>query len=80
MLPCGYALADEVIVLEQPARVPANEAGPVRAGFLTGVSAVEKRDDALPYSRANLVVRLYLFLPPELLDGTGLEQALGSPM
>ncbi|MCB0137455.1 MAG: hypothetical protein KDD75_20295 [Caldilineaceae bacterium] len=76
--PCPATLVDEVIVLPQPVPRIADEAAPATSGFLTAVSAVEKTDKTLPYSRTNLVIRLYLFLPPALLDGSGLGELFPS--
>jgi len=77
-MPCRETMADELIILEQPALSLGQDDVLTRSGFLTGVSAVEKRDSALPYSHANLIVKLYLFLPSALLGGTGIDHPLSS--
>lgn len=78
LAPRSATLVDEVVVLRQPAPQATSTGTPATSGFLTAVSAVEKADKTLPYSSTNLIIRLYLFLPPALLDGSDLSEPFAS--
>lgn len=77
-LPCFEDYVDDVIILRHPeSKIQIDSSSP-RDRFLAGMVAVRKIDEALPAYRSNVAVKLYLFLPDNLLDGSGLNEQLTS--
>ena len=74
-LPCGNQVVDEVVVLRHPSSVPADPSFQ-RDHFLAGVVSIGESDGEESHQGADVPVRLYLFLPQDLLDGSGLYKPL----
>jgi hypothetical protein len=78
LLPCWGNEFDEVTILRQPDPPGVGE-GAASQGFMTGVTALRARDESQPLGRNNYTIKLYLFLPDELLLGsTGMNAGIRS--
>jgi hypothetical protein len=78
LLPCWTQLVSDVAVLRQPQQAPVSVPGATRSGFMTGITSLQKKDEGQLYSATNLAIRLYFFLPGEVIDGSGMDRRLRS--
>ncbi len=80
ILPWWPQAVGEVAVLRQPRVVPqqapAQPMAGAKTGVMTGITALQKKETSKPYSATNIAVKIYLFLPLEVLDGLGLDTGL----
>lgn len=80
ILPGWPQAVSEVTVLRQPQFVPqqapAQSMAGAKTGVMTGITALQKQEASKLYSATNIAIRIYRFVPAELLDGPGLDTGL----